>query len=174
MKKGFTLTELLVVIGIIAVLSGIAIPLVTSSIDKGRQVACINNLRQIGIGIESYLQDHNDTMPNVEMARANKEDKDTIVLETALADYITDPEVYHCPSDKKQFEKTGSSYIWNSTQSGRKKNSLNFFTANNEPSSIPLVVDKEAYHTSKSGVNVLYADYTASKEVRFSAAPKEK
>jgi prepilin-type N-terminal cleavage/methylation domain-containing protein len=52
---GFTLIELLVVIGIISILAGLIIPLL--SIEPGRNCACKNNLRQIGIAIIQYSND---------------------------------------------------------------------------------------------------------------------
>jgi prepilin-type N-terminal cleavage/methylation domain-containing protein len=50
----FTLVELLVVIGIIGILMAMILPAVQSSRESGRQISCLNNMRQIGVAIESY------------------------------------------------------------------------------------------------------------------------
>lgn len=47
-KSGFTLTELLVVMGIIALLASIIYPVFSRAKEKARQIACMSNLRQIG------------------------------------------------------------------------------------------------------------------------------
>lgn len=169
-SRGFTLMELLIVVAIIAAVAALVVPFGKSMRAKSRQVACLNNLKEIGVGIESYLQDHSDTMPDIAAGRKTKEE-DVLVLETALADYIENPEIYHCPEDQEIFQETGSSYIWNSTQSGKNKHRLEFFTITDDPGRVPLVTDKQKWHPGESGVNVLYADYSASREVNFSVSP---
>jgi prepilin-type N-terminal cleavage/methylation domain-containing protein len=54
MRRAFTLMELLVVVGIMALLAGIAVPAFLMIRKQARTTNCINNLRQIGIGIKSY------------------------------------------------------------------------------------------------------------------------
>jgi prepilin-type N-terminal cleavage/methylation domain-containing protein/prepilin-type processing-associated H-X9-DG protein len=55
---GFTLVELLVVIGIIAVLIALLLPALTAARDAARTTACQSNLRQIGIAATSYSNDN--------------------------------------------------------------------------------------------------------------------
>lgn len=55
----FTLVELLVVIGIIAVLAGIAIPAINRGLDSSKAAGCANNLRQLGVGVQQFAAENN-------------------------------------------------------------------------------------------------------------------
>ncbi len=64
MRKGFTLIELLVVIAIIAILAAILFPVFGKAREKARQTACTNNIRQIGVAMAIYAQDHETKLPD--------------------------------------------------------------------------------------------------------------
>lgn len=164
--RGFTLVEILVVLAIVGTLAGVGYPLAQSFVAKSREAACVGQLRSLGVALQSYLQENNNLMPTLSTMRASKDDESP-ALETVLLAYVDSPEAFHCPADKEQFAKTGSSYLWNSTQNGLHVTKLSFFGIKNRPDKIPLITDKESWHPGE--VNFLYADLSSSEKTRFAA-----
>src|SRR5687768_14294435 len=62
-RKAFTLVELLVVIGIIAVLIGILIPTLTKARQQSLNTKCASNLRQIGIAVHAWASENKGSLP---------------------------------------------------------------------------------------------------------------
>jgi len=58
--SAFTLIELLVVIAIIAILAALLLPALAKAKKKAQRIQCVSNLKQVGLGIRMWTQDHGD------------------------------------------------------------------------------------------------------------------
>jgi prepilin-type N-terminal cleavage/methylation domain-containing protein len=63
MRRGVTLAEVLVVVGIIAVLAGLGLPAGAAVLRLARRTACTSNLRQVGMCVIAYAADHDQLLP---------------------------------------------------------------------------------------------------------------
>lgn len=167
-QAGMTLMEILVVVGVVSLLLAWGIPSFSRIKDKGYAIQCTSKLRQIGVSLNAYLGDNGLVFPTLAPGRESRDDE-TPVLETVLRDYVSAETVFQCPSDHEQlFEKTGSSYFWNSLVSGQKMGNMNLLGIVKQEAGIPLVSDKENFHKHIGGeVNILYADGHIQKELQF-------
>lgn len=64
-RSKFTLIELLIVISIIAILSGVLLPALNAAREKARAISCVNNLKTIGVGIMQYTMENDSYLPPV-------------------------------------------------------------------------------------------------------------
>jgi prepilin-type processing-associated H-X9-DG protein len=119
------------------------------------------------VALEAYLQDHQQILPDLKAGRSSKTE-DIPVMDLVLLPYVESPEAFKCPQDSEEFAKSGSSYLWNFTQSKRRITDLYFYDIGKDrPDQIPLITDKESWHPD--GTNFLYADLSSSNKVRFAA-----
>lgn len=130
--RGFSLIELLVVISIIAILIGILIPTLPRVRDAARRTACGSNLRQVGVAVELYRNDHKEVFPVARyMPRPWLSGEEAPALNIALGDRLeTDSGVYKCPGDRVvhatehqdpqgQTQKCGMSFTYMTALGGR-------------------------------------------------------
>jgi prepilin-type N-terminal cleavage/methylation domain-containing protein/prepilin-type processing-associated H-X9-DG protein len=81
-RAAFTLIELLVVIAIIAILAAMLLPALSAAKARALQTDCINNLKQLGLGMMLYLDDSNDRFPNMASNNQNWQPADWIYWRT--------------------------------------------------------------------------------------------
>ncbi len=105
-SKGFTLIELLIVIGIIGLLAGILLPVLSRAKESARRAQCASNIRQIGMGLIMYANEHEDTFP---------QDTTTVVERPAMRSlnllfntYVSDKKIFKCPSDVTVTKETNA------------------------------------------------------------------
>jgi prepilin-type N-terminal cleavage/methylation domain-containing protein len=120
--RAFTLLELLVTIGIIAVLAALLFPALSQAKATAARINCINNQKQLGYGWEIYAGDFNGNMPlnNCELSgTAARSTLDSWVTGNALVDtdpatitkgsifrYVKNAAVYKCPVDRTFIQGT--------------------------------------------------------------------
>jgi prepilin-type N-terminal cleavage/methylation domain-containing protein/prepilin-type processing-associated H-X9-DG protein len=108
-KRAFTLIELLVVIAIIAILAAILFPVFAQARDKARQASCLSNAKQLGLALQMYVQDYDETffaqaswgeIAELGAGSWGPSYLSYIRWPTAHLPYIKSQQVFQCPSDK--------------------------------------------------------------------------
>ncbi len=89
-RRAFTLLELLVVIGIIAILAALLFPVLSRAKERGYRTQCLNNLKQLSTGIQMYADDHADQLPGPfwQGVTENYDNQDTTRLCYFIATYL--------------------------------------------------------------------------------------
>jgi len=155
----FTLIELLVVIAIIAILAGLLLPALANAKKKAQRIACVNNLKQVGLGFRMFAGENDDRLP----WQGSNAALNVYFIPTlgGAGNEIGSPKVCVCPSDTTIVvpnPQVFSNSVWNAGTH------LSYFVNNKSKESEPLnvmtgdrnIVPKSGAITS--GANVSWSD----------------
>ena len=101
-RRGFTLVELLVVIGVIAVLLALLMPALAKARESARRTQCLSNVRQLTVGWLGYAHANKGQILSAETWNngwASAGEGDQAIRDGMLYSHVPDPNVYRCPSD---------------------------------------------------------------------------
>ena len=186
--RAFTLVELLVVIGVIALLMGILMPVLNKARAAARSTRCRANLHSLALAFRMYLDDNQNVMPpaagyphlpwdpdNPDVRSSTK-----LPIVKYIGQYLSVPgtelaeangekcyaKVLCCPSDRKNgesehyFRIQQSSYDYAERRGNQSMDSA-AFTKKAPERDIEIMLDYEPFHgkaSAKGAVNYLYSD----------------
>jgi prepilin-type N-terminal cleavage/methylation domain-containing protein len=110
-RRAFTLIELLVAIAVIAILAALLLPVISRAKARARRTICLNNLKQVNLGLHLYANDHADALPATDI---------TVFLDykEVVKSYVglTGPSspqdrIFTCPADTYCYDETTIAYI---------------------------------------------------------------
>jgi prepilin-type N-terminal cleavage/methylation domain-containing protein len=106
-QRAFTLIELIVVIAIIAILAGIAVPALNSVYERAKVTKDMSNLRQIGILMQTYLNDKDGILPVINADPGIGKNGSPVIYPK----YVGSKGVFQSPFDKRAAAETDSAPV---------------------------------------------------------------
>lgn len=187
-RRAFTLIEVLVVVGVLALLTAILFPVFARARDRARASSCASNLHQLGLSIFQYTADYDGRMPYApdpatkqRIARPQEiygEPLDSLILTLpdirfVLRPYGAPPSLFRCPSDQMpkyfllddptykmtEFEQWGSSYGYVEEDGLNSK----LIDSYKHPAQIIMMSDGSTFHGA--GVNAPTLNQSFSNEL---------
>ena len=121
---GFTLTELLIVITIMAILSAILLPALNKGRSRSQSISCLNNLRQLQLAFQMYSEEADGILPSNDFVNQAKggwglttingkswcpgDARVDVTLDNVkrglLYPYTRSASIYHCPADRTKVD----------------------------------------------------------------------
>ena len=164
-KPSFTLIELLVVIAIIAILAGILMPALSQARKRAKTNTCINNLKQNGLAMAQYIEDHGSLIGHYGLASGLNIAWHMLLNKDAKRIYSA-----HNDTTKAIAEKLGGNYL------GSIKTILCPDMAPFTPQDLhydfitKTKTDWRGYYTSTYGFSAVYSNYPGDSSVRDATA----
>ena len=164
--KLFTLLELLVTIGIIAVLTGMIMVGLSQARAVAKRTFCTNNLKQIGLAVNMYAQNNSSRFPNAVSLPSfySKQGIEPIrIVDALLSSTRGNRQIFACPADSvvpTWFSREGSSYEFNGKLSGEHVDNFSEIREHGS-SKVVVIFDYDCFHAvlpRPRAKNYLFAD----------------
>lgn len=167
--RGFTLIELLAVLAVSALLMALLLPALLRGRSRAQNIHCVGNLRQLGLAVMLYADEHEGRLPGAEQQPTAPADPTNVLprIRDLLAGQVGGghASVFSCKRDLPGYHAgEGSSYEWNSLFNDQKLDRLTGVSGDVltevAPHEAPLLYDYEWFHPDNRGghMNVAYAD----------------
>ncbi|QOV88489.1 type II secretion system protein [Humisphaera borealis] len=168
--SAFTLVELLIVIGIIALLIGIAMPAFAAVQRESRKTACKSNLRQLGLAVRLYTDQNKNKYPrSPALPSVNPYNLPTVMerLSSFIAVGLSPQQVqsgqgvmviFRCTADDVVFPVEKTSYFYYNELGERPIRDTFLFQVYKDISRVPVLWDADNYHGGNLPFNWLMAD----------------
>ncbi|MCP3904622.1 MAG: type II secretion system protein [Planctomycetes bacterium] len=125
--RGFSLLELIIVLAVTVVLTGLMLPTLAQVRENVNRVLCSSNMRQLGLGMTMYYRDNRDRLPHAEtLAGAEPDPGELMAAHQGYGEeekwdglgrlysegYCTAPDCYYCPSHRGQHNLEDKRVHW--------------------------------------------------------------
>lgn len=183
LRRAFTLTELLIVIGIIVILVTLTMPMLQRIRAMGKRTVCASNLRELGRAMQLYTAEHKGFFPSHKMGGVTgapgkdrwwgRDEASEIVddqVDMSIYPYVDEDELYHCPAlTSVEVAQSGAGLRWELTPKNVGYGYNAFFLGRSDgtdtdpfPSEASIVPDTRCNiaYVNDSSLTILLADST--------------
>ena len=107
-SRAFTLIEIIVVLGVIAILMSMVYPMYTSISERAKATKDMSNLRQVGLALQTYLNDKDDVLPAINAAPGIGTDLNPVIYPRYIG---KTRKVFQSPFDKRPASETDNAPV---------------------------------------------------------------
>lgn len=135
---GFTLIEMLVSITIVSMMAAMLLPALSTARERGRTISCVNNLKQIGLALQMYSDDHDGYLVPAEYDDTDTDWPSILVrggyvrapIDTVASQVTSRSSVFRCPSGLAEVNFSGSNITSRDDPDGAKAHASTYGTGN--------------------------------------------
>jgi len=157
-RRAFSLTELLVTLGLIAGLIALLMPALAKARKVSRSTVCKARLEQLGAAIQMYLNENKTHYPQAPALPVVNPNNYPTIPQCLGRDIGDVTEGFHCPADEFVFQTEGISYFYYNELGELPLGQTFFWKVFGNPSQVPVLWDTSNFHGTSADNNWLFVD----------------